>query len=83
MLHYITDFENFYPKTQGKTGCGRRKTIVICTLRDLHHEKKPLLVCNFLEYLDESTNLQPVLSRTQSLSRQVLLLTPVDLSGQI
>ena len=48
------------------------------TLRDLHHEKKPLLVYNFLEYLDESTDLQTILTRTQNLSRQTLLLTPAD-----
>ena len=48
------------------------------TLRDLHHEKKPLLVYNFLEHLDESTDLQSLINRTQNLSHQTLFLLPFD-----
>ena len=44
-------------------------------LRDLHHEKKPLLVRNFLEFLDEETDIGSLIRRTLSLGRQVILLT--------
>lgn len=45
-------------------------------IRNLHHERKPLLVQNFLEYLDESTDISALLSRTLRLKRQVMILTP-------
>ena len=44
--------------------------------RDLHHERKPLLIRNFLEFLDESTELDGLLERTLHLQRQVILLAP-------
>lgn len=48
-------------------------------IRDLHHEKKPLLIQNFLEYLDESTDISGLISRTNKLKRQVIILsTPLD-----
>ena len=48
-------------------------------LRDLHHAKKPLLVQNFIEYLDESADISGLLARTKKLQRQVILLTiPLD-----
>lgn len=43
--------------------------------RDLHHERKPLLLHNFLEYLDASTQLDKLIARTLRLQRQVLILT--------
>ena len=43
--------------------------------RDLHHEKKPLLVQNFLEYLDESAQIQNLITRTLQLRRQVIMFT--------
>jgi len=42
-------------------------------IRDLHHEKKPLLIQNFLEYLDESTDISGLLTRTLKLQRQVII----------
>lgn len=45
-------------------------------LRDLHHEKKPLVIQNFLEFLDESADIHTLLSRTKKLQRQVIILTP-------
>ena len=48
-------------------------------LRDLHHEKKPLLICNFVEFLDESTNIRKLIARTKKLKRQIIILTsPMD-----
>lgn len=44
-------------------------------IRDLHHEKKPLLIRNFLEHLDESTDMRGLVDRTSHLQRQVILLT--------
>ncbi|MBE6629762.1 MAG: hypothetical protein E7624_02805 [Ruminococcaceae bacterium] len=44
-------------------------------LRNLHSVKKPLLVCHFLERLDESVDVAPLLARTKALSRQVILLS--------
>lgn len=46
------------------------------TLRNLHHEKRPLLIENFLEFLDESADISGLLARTCSLHRQVLIFTP-------
>lgn len=45
-------------------------------IRDLHHEKKPLVIHNFLEFLDESTDISALLARTAKLQRQIILLTP-------
>lgn len=48
-------------------------------VRDLHHEKKPLLIKNFLEYLDASTNVAGLVQRTRRLQRQVFILSsPLD-----
>lgn len=48
-------------------------------IRDLHHEKKPLLIQNFLEYLDESTDISGLIARTNRLQRQVIILSsPLD-----
>ena len=48
-------------------------------IRDMHHEKKPLLIQNFLEYLDCSTDINSLIARTLRLSRQVIVLTsPLD-----
>ena len=44
-------------------------------IRDMHHEKKPLLIKNFLEFLDETTNVEGLILRTLRLDRQVLILT--------
>lgn len=45
-------------------------------IRDLHHEKKPLLIQNFLEFLDESTDISSLITRTLKTKRQGILLTP-------
>ena len=45
-------------------------------LRNLHYEKKPLLIQNFLEFLDESADISRLLARTRSLQRQILIFTP-------
>lgn len=48
-------------------------------IRDLHHERKPLLIQNFLEFLDESVCIDGLIARTQQLERQIILLTsPLD-----
>ena len=48
-------------------------------MRDLHHEKKPLLIQNFLEFLDESADISSFIVRTQKLHRQIIILTsPMD-----
>jgi len=48
-------------------------------IRDMHHEKKPLLIKNFLEFLDQTTDIHGLISRTINLRRQVILLTlPMD-----
>lgn len=48
-------------------------------IRDLHHEKKPLVIRNFLEFLDESTDVSALLARTGKFQRQILILTlPLD-----
>lgn len=44
------------------------------TIRDLHYEKKPLMIRNFLEFLDESANISKLITRTQKLKRQVVIL---------
>lgn len=43
--------------------------------RDLHHEQKPLIIQNFLEFLDISTDISALITRTARLGRQVILLT--------
>lgn len=48
-------------------------------IRDLHHEKKPLLIRDFVEFLDESANINALIARTQKLQRQIIILTsPLD-----
>ena len=44
-------------------------------LRNLHYEKKPLLIRNFLELLDDSINVQDLIKRTKKLQRQILIFT--------
>lgn len=44
-------------------------------IRNLHHENKPLLIRNFLEHLDESTDISGLIARTNKLQRQVIILT--------
>ncbi len=44
-------------------------------LRNLHCVKKPLIVENFLERLDESIDVQNLIQRTLRLKRQLILLT--------
>jgi len=48
-------------------------------VRDMHHEKKPLLIKNFLEFLDQTADIYGLISRTINLKRQVIILTlPMD-----
>ena len=48
-------------------------------IRDLHHEKKPLLIQDFLEFLDDGADISSLLARTQKLHRQIIILTiPVE-----
>lgn len=44
-------------------------------LRDLHHEKKPLVIQNFVERLDESVDIRGLMARTARLQRQIVILT--------
>ena len=44
-------------------------------IRNIHHEKKPLIIKNFLEFLDQTTNVEGLIARTARLGRQVILLT--------
>ena len=44
-------------------------------LRNLHAIKKPILIADFLERLDESINMQDILERTKRLNRQIIMLT--------
>lgn len=44
-------------------------------IRDMHYEKKPLLIKNFLEFLDQSTDMDSLIVRTVQLDRQVIILT--------
>ena len=50
------------------------------TLRDLHHVKKPLLIHDFLERLDEAVDIRGLIGRTLRLERQIILLTPPEAS---
>ncbi len=45
-------------------------------IRNIHGIKKPLLIKNFLERLDESVNVDSIMDRTMRLHRQVILLAP-------
>ena len=51
-------------------------------MRDLHHEKKPLLIQDFLEFLDEGADISSLLVRTQKLHRQIIILTS-PMEGEI
>ncbi len=44
-------------------------------IRNLHHEVKPLLIRNFLEFMDESTDISALIARTNKLQRQIIILT--------
>ena len=44
-------------------------------LRNLHSIKKPILVDNFIERLDESIDTQSLLERTKRLNKQIIILT--------
>ena len=44
-------------------------------LRNLHGVKKPIVIENFLERLDESIDIQDILERTKRLNRQIIMLT--------
>jgi len=55
---------------------------VIEKIRDLHHEKKPLIIQNFLEFLDESTDVSALVARTIKLHRQIIILT-LPLAGEL
>lgn len=84
-------FEVLYPGTVGNISLSETEEklfLYICFLniaefwadienfRDLHHENKPLIIQNFLEFLDASTDISALLARTAKLQRQVILLTP-------
>ena len=40
------------------------------------YKKKPLLIQNFLEFLDASADIDSLMARTARLQRQIILLTP-------
>lgn len=44
-------------------------------IRNMHHEKKPLIIKNFLEFLDQTTDIDGLIARTIKLGRQVIILT--------
>jgi hypothetical protein len=52
------------------------------SIRDLHHKKKPLIIQNFVEFLDETANISKLIARTKKLHRQIIILT-VPLDGEI
>lgn len=45
-------------------------------IRNFNFVSKPLLISNFLEFLDESINLAEILERTNKIGRQVIMLVP-------
>ena len=45
------------------------------SIRNMHHEKKPLIIKNFLEFLDQTTDIDGLIARTIKLGRQVIILT--------
>jgi hypothetical protein len=45
-------------------------------IRNLHGVKKPLIIKDFLERLDESIDTKDIIDRTVKLGRQVIILTP-------
>jgi hypothetical protein len=47
-------------------------------LRNLHGIKKPLIIKDFLERLDESINTARLLKRAENLKRQVIVLSRAD-----
>ena len=44
-------------------------------IRNMHHEKKPLIIKNFIEFLDQTTDIDGLIARTTKLGRQVIILT--------
>jgi hypothetical protein len=44
-------------------------------IRNLHGVKKPLIIKDFLERLDESIDTSSIINRTMELGRQVIILT--------
>ena len=44
-------------------------------LRNLHCVKKPIIIADFLERLDELIDLQDILERTKRLNRQIIMIT--------
>ena len=44
-------------------------------IRNLHSIKKPLLIMNFFERIDESLDTQSILKRTKNLKRQIIILS--------
>ena len=48
-------------------------------LRNLHHVKKPLVIKNFLEFLDETVEIEHLIQRTLKLNRQIIIVTlPIE-----
>ena len=50
-------------------------------MRNLHGTGKPLVIKDFLEKLDGSVNIQPLLERTKKLNRQVIILTAPNIDA--
>ena len=46
-------------------------------MRNMHSIKKPIIICDFLEKLDESINTDNLLNRTALLNREAIILTRV------
>ncbi len=44
-------------------------------IRNLHNVNKPLLIKNFIEYLDESVEINNLIKRTLALNRQIIIVT--------
>ena len=44
-------------------------------IRNMHHKKKPLIIKNFIEFLDQTTDIDGLIARTTKLGRQVIILT--------
>lgn len=84
-------FEVFYPGVFGEVSLSTTEEklfLYICflnvaefwedieKLRDIHYEKKPIVIRNFFEFLDESTDISGLVTRTLELQRQIIILTP-------
>ena len=89
-IDYQGEFRVFHPRVSGNISLSTTEEklfLYICFLniaefweeiaeiRNFHYEKKPLVIQNFLEFLDDSTNMDALFARTAKQQRQVIILT--------